>query len=128
MFAQTDWGAPLQGDALYLKQLVGADGHAGARPISTVKLLKAVALCELFGLPDCAAEVAIAYRQQLSGRIDVDNLLDLLTPDFQGRHLSYREYVNLFANNPQAFYPTTKKHSTRWAHRLRDNLKKLSSQ
>jgi FkbM family methyltransferase len=127
MFAQTDWGAPLQGDAFYLKRLIEVDGQAARDKISPVKLLKAVAICELWGAPDCAAELIVAYRRQLSGVVDVDRLLDLLTPDFHGRRLSYREYLDSFAHNPEVFYPATIKKKRRWTRRLRENLKKLTS-
>lgn len=126
-FAQTNWGAPLQGDAIYLSDVANPGREAEARQFSNTKLLKAVAICEIFGLPDCAAEVITSYRHQLSELVDVDKLLDLLTPDFNGRTLSYKEYIQLFSNDPQAFYPTAKKHRGKWARRLQTKFKKFSS-
>ena len=127
MFAQTNWGAPLQGDAIYLRDLANSSGQTEPRQFSNTKLLKAVAICEIFGLPDCAAEVITAYRRQLSEIVDVDKLLDLLTPEFNGRKLSYKEYIDLFSKDPEAFYPAAKQHRGKWARRLQRNLTKLSS-
>ena len=127
MFAQTNWGAPLQGDAVYLKDLANSGKQTAPRQFSNTKLLKAVAICEILGLPDCAAEILTSFRRELSEIVDVDNLLDLLTPDFNGRKLSYKEYLERFANDPEAFYPAAKKHSGKWARRLQSNLRHLSS-
>jgi hypothetical protein len=133
MFAQTNWGAPLQGDAIYLKDLANPGGEAEARPFSNTKLLKAVALCEIFGLPDYAAEVITSYRHQLSELVDVDKLLDLLTPELNGQKLSYKEYIEQFSNDPEAFYPQSGSpepsghKKNKWTRRLKTNIRYLSS-
>lgn len=128
MFAQTNWGAPLQGDAIYLRDMVSPGRETSARQFSQTKLLKAVAICEIFGLPDCAAELITTHQQLISASVDTDKLLDLLTPDFNGRRLSYKEYLRVFTENPEAFFPTTKnnRRSVKWVRRLQSNLKKLS--
>ena len=69
------------------------------------KLLKLVAIYEMFGLPDCAAELLAACREQLSHTVDVPFLLDLLTPEFDGRKLSYQGYLHLFSKDVTHFYP-----------------------
>lgn len=123
-FAQTNWGTPLQGDAIYLRNIVDRGENFELCQFSKNKLLKAVAICEIFGLPDCAAEVLIAYREQLSEIVNVDHLLNLLTPEFKGQKISYKEYIGLFSKTPEAFFP---KQRGKWARRFIRNLKKLSN-
>lgn len=101
---ETKWGAPLQGDALYIRD-VGASEQRLPFPMSTSKLLKLVAIYEIFGLPDCAAELLTVCRKQLSNLIDVDVLLDLLTPEFDGRKLLHQEYLESFSKDVTKFYP-----------------------
>jgi FkbM family methyltransferase len=127
MFAQTNWGAPLQGDAVYLKDLTHAEIKTAPRHFSHTKLLKAVAVCEIVGMPDCAAEILTTFHRELSQVVDVDKLLDLLTPEFNGRRLSYIEYLDQFAKNPESFYPASRGHQSKWARRLQQNFRQLSS-
>jgi hypothetical protein len=105
MPAQTEWGVPYQGDALYIRD-AARPGESGHPPeMSTNKLLKLVTIYEIFGLPDCAAELLTVHRERFSGVVDVDVLLNLLTPRFRGRKLSYREYLRRFSEDITSFYP-----------------------
>jgi FkbM family methyltransferase len=104
ILAQTQWGQPLWGDLVYLRDAAGS-GNDRHGTLSPVKLLKLAALFELFRLPDCAAELLLAHREALSALVDVDALLDLLTPPLHGEQLSYREYVAAFEADPTRFYP-----------------------
>lgn len=103
--AQTKWGAPFQGDALYVRDVAGPIEHRPPFPMSTDKLLKMVAIYEIFGLPDCAAELLTVWGEQLSHSVDVAILLDLLTPEVDGRKLSYQEYIESFSKDVTKFYP-----------------------
>jgi hypothetical protein len=103
--AQTKWGAPAYGDALYVRDVAGEIEHRPPYPMSTDKLLKLVTIYEIFGLPDCAAEVLTVWREQLSHTVEVARLLDLLTPDVDGRRLSYQEYIESFSKDVTKFYP-----------------------
>jgi FkbM family methyltransferase len=104
MLAQTTWGQPMWGDLVYLRDGVHPDGvKFGA--LSPLKLLKLAALYEIFTLPDCAAELLLERRADLSPLVDVDRLLDLLTPPLGDERLGYREYVAAFAEDPSRFYP-----------------------
>src|SRR5260370_20778915 len=85
MPAQTEWGAPLQGDAFYARDVVGEIGRSASRSWPTVKLFKLIALHQLFRLPDCAAEILLAFEKQLSQLVDVKHLLDLLTPELDSK-------------------------------------------
>jgi hypothetical protein len=101
----TKWGAPLQGDALYVRDVVGTLQQRPLFTMSTDKLLKLVAIYEIFGLPDCAAEVLTVRREQLSRAVDVATLLNMLTPEVDGRKLSYEEYIESFSKDVTKFYP-----------------------
>jgi hypothetical protein len=48
-------GRPLQGDALYLRDLASEEFHGFAERLSPQKILKAVLLFEMVGVPDGAA-------------------------------------------------------------------------
>jgi len=104
--AQTETGQVLWADALYLRD-AGAPGYGAAwnLDLPPAKLLKLACLFELFGLPDCAADLLQAHRDRLAGWIRVDAMLDLLTPTLGGRRLSFDEYNRLFDADPVAFYP-----------------------
>lgn len=106
ILAQTEGGQPIQGDAIYLRD--AASPHEGLlweRPLGPRKLLKLVGLCELFGLPDMAAELLVAKRPLLEPLVPVDALLDALTPPLNGQRLSYRDYVAAFRADPTVLMP-----------------------
>ena len=106
--AQTEFGRPLQGDALYVRDLASPEYEEFAAGLPSVKLLNLVCIFSAFNLPDCAAEVAQRYRQRLSRVCDVDHVLDLLTEQAQGaaeKPSSYREYMERFEAQDPMFYP-----------------------
>lgn len=106
MYAQTEHGQALWADALYLRD-PAAPGYlgTGGPELSPRKLLKLACLQELFCLPDCAAEVLLAFRAQLEPLLDVDEALDLLTPQDDGLPATYPEYVAAFERDPASFFP-----------------------
>lgn len=70
------------------------------------KILKLCCTFELFGLEDCAAEVLVTFADRIRPLVDVEHCLDLLTPPLpDGRIVSYREYLDVFDRNVEAFYP-----------------------
>lgn len=104
MLAQTTWGQAIWGDVVYLRD--------GGRPdlerfgaLSSTKLLKLACLCELFRSPDVAAEILVERRDALQPLVDVDRLLDLLTPPLRGKRVGYLEYIAEFEADPTSFYP-----------------------
>ncbi len=101
--AQTTHGQITQGDAFYLKDFVQMKKMG--KQIPTVQLVKMACLQEIFGLPDCAAELLLAFRDQLSSVIDVDHCLDLLTEDV-GLYKSYETHLQEFKKDPTQFYPS----------------------
>jgi FkbM family methyltransferase len=100
--AQTTMGQITQGDAFYLKDFVQM--KTMGKQIPAVQLLKMACLQEIFGLPDCAAELLVAFRDQLEGVINVDHCLDLLTADI-GLYGSYEKHLQEFQKDPTQFYP-----------------------
>jgi hypothetical protein len=68
-----------------------------------------MAIFAIFDLPDCAAELALKFRAQLSSRFDVDRMLDLLAAQEEGAvsgSTSYRGHLTRFAQNPASFLGT----------------------
>ena len=86
--AQTTTGQVIWGEALYLRDLAAADAARGWPP---AKVLKLASLMEVFGLPDCAAELLAHARSQLPGR-DVAGDLDLLAAAVAGRLVTFEQY------------------------------------
>lgn len=109
--AQTRFGRPLQGDALYIRDLGNPEHRGLAERLRPAKLLNLVAVFAAFNLPDCAAEIALVYRKALAGVCDVDRVLDLLAAQAQGdveRPLTYREYMDAFDRGDPMFFPGSK--------------------
>ena len=104
IMAQTVWGQPTSGDLVYLRDGAHPD-CARYGELSPMKLLKLACLYELFLAPDCAAEILVTHRELLSRFVDVERLLDILTPPLDGQAVSYREYLAAFAEDPTRFYP-----------------------
>jgi hypothetical protein len=100
-------GRPVQGDALYVRDLGSRVRREDAAALSDEKLAKTAALLALFTLPDSAAEILIVHRERLSRILDVDYALDLLTAEIQPDETyaaSYRDYIALFeADDPRVF-------------------------
>jgi FkbM family methyltransferase len=103
MLAQTDTGQAMWGDLVFLRDAVGP-GHERFGALTPTKLLKLACLYELFRVPDAAAELLVARRAEVEGLVDVDRMLDLLTPPLDGQQLGYREYLAAFAADPTRFY------------------------
>jgi hypothetical protein len=105
--AQTEEGQVLWADAFYLRDL-GDPDYETMWPVdlSAARILKMACLLEIHGLEDCATELLLKYRKSVSRLIDVDACLDMLTPAFQGRKMSYAEYIRAFEEQTAAFFPT----------------------
>jgi hypothetical protein len=107
--AQTESGRPVQGDALYVLDLGDPARSGAARALSAAKLAKLSAIYACFGLRDCAAEVLLTHRDRLADLLDVDEVLNLLAEEAQGRtdgrHVSYDDYIGAFQRDDPWFYP-----------------------
>ena len=106
VYAQTRFGQPYQGDAIYVRDLAAPYEHELAAAYSAEKLLKLACLYELIGLPDCAAEVINSFRERLVAYGDTEALLDALTPLLLGERLTYREYIEKFETDTRLFLPS----------------------
>ena len=80
LFAETRFGQPYQGDAIYARDLAAPDHQDLADVYPAEKLVKLACVYELIGLPDCAAEVRNRFRLRLAAFGDTEALLDALTP------------------------------------------------
>jgi hypothetical protein len=106
LFAETRFGQPYQGDAIYVRDLAAPHERERADAYPAEKLIKLACVFELIGLPDCAAEVLNRFRPLLTAFGDSEPLLDALTPPLHGEQLSYRQYVERFEQEPELFLPS----------------------
>jgi FkbM family methyltransferase len=105
-FADTHTGRACWGNTLFCRDVCLPDYEKRfGIALTPAKLLKLCCVHELYGFPDCAAEVLLQFRDRLQPVVDVDRCLDLLTPPLpDGRRVSYREYIETFRKTPAAFY------------------------
>ncbi len=112
VLAQTHGGQPIQGDVIYLRDAASEhDAWLWGAPLGPHKLLKLLALYEICRVPDMAAELLNVRRNVLSGLIDVDRLLDALTPLQDGKPQSYRDYIAAFRADPTMLLPKNRAHA-----------------
>jgi hypothetical protein len=104
--AQTLFGRPYQGDAVYLRDpmAAGTRGAAQCPPLSPQKVLKLACLFECFGLPDHAAELIKANENSLNLHCDPQALLDILAKEVDPSVSSYSAYIEKFTSDPTAYY------------------------
>ena len=108
LYAETHFGQPYQGDAIYMRDLAARYNHDVAAAYPVEKLLKLACIYELTGLPDCAAEVINRFDSRLAAFGETEALLDALTPPLLGEKLTYRDYISRFERDPQSFMPSAK--------------------
>ncbi len=106
VYAQTRFGQPYQGDAIYLRDLAAPHLAAQADDQPPDKLIKLACLYELIGVPDCAAEILNRFERRLDTFGDLEPLRDALTPLFLGERLTYRQYIDRFEREPHRFLPS----------------------
>ncbi len=106
LYAETRFGQPYQGDAIYVRDLAAPDQRELADAFAADKLVKLACVYELVGLPDCAAEVLNHFQSRLAVFGDTEPLLDALTPPLLGQRLTYREYISTFEQEPHLFLPS----------------------
>jgi hypothetical protein len=106
LYAETRFGQPYQGDAIYVRDLAAPEQQELATAYPDAKLVKLACVYELIGLPDCAAEVLNRFRPRLAPFGDTKALLDALTPPLLGKKLTYRQYIAKFEEEPHLFLPS----------------------
>lgn len=104
--AQTIFGRPYQGDAVYLRDpmALGTRGGPQSPHLSTHKLLKLACLFERFGLPDHAAELIKANAEMLSTLCSPQVLLNILANEVDPTIQTYSEYLQKFKLDPTSYY------------------------
>jgi hypothetical protein len=102
----TEFGRPLQGDAIYLRDAASPENVAWSSVQKPEKLLKLAALYSLIRLPDCAAEILVNFREQLASIFDIETGLDVLTDAARADHMptTHREYIAAFETDDPCFY------------------------
>ena len=105
-YAQTRFGQPYQGDAIYIRDLAAPHLRALAEDYPPDKLMKLACVYELCGVPDCAAEVLNQFHARLEPFGDLEPLLDALTPPLLGERVTYREYISRYESEPHLFLPS----------------------
>lgn len=104
--AQTLFGRPYQGDAVYLRDpmAAGTRGAPVCPALSPEKIVKLACLFECFGLPDHAAELISANAASLVTLCTPHELLDILATEVDPSVSSYEAYIEKFRCDPTAFY------------------------
>ena len=103
--AQTLSGPVVWGDALYFRDLAHPEYQGQWHyQVTREKVLKLVALYDVFGLPDCAAELLLAHPA-LTSEQEREHLLNLLVASagFSG---TYAEHMARFRTNVRTFFPS----------------------
>jgi hypothetical protein len=105
-YAQTRFGQPYQGDAIYIRDLAAPHLRALAEDYPPDKLMKLACVYELCGVPDCAAEVLNQFHARLEPFGELEPLRDALTPPLLGKRVTYREYISRYESEPHLFLPS----------------------
>jgi len=103
--AQTREGQVLSGDALYLRDLAAPGYPKQWETQAANKLLKLACLFEIFGLPDCAAELIATKRREMAQWMNVDEVLDCLAGQIHPGNARFADLDRLFSSSPKSFYP-----------------------
>ena len=104
--AQTVTGQVQWGEAVYFRDLARPDYeqmHGFAAGLE--KKIKLACLFELYGLPDCSAQVLDQLLQQTGDRF-FSTLLDELVSHYRGSRLSYSKFLEQFDADPKRFFPS----------------------
>lgn len=104
--AQTFEGPVAWSEAFYARDLAatGYDAIFGFHA-TPAKLAKLLTLFEIFGLPDCGAELLVERRAELSSILDVDAALDALARQMDKQCGGFAELNARFEKAPDSFYP-----------------------
>ncbi|MGH9645215.1 MAG: FkbM family methyltransferase, partial [Bryobacteraceae bacterium] len=104
--AQTMTGQIQWGEAVYFRDLARPDYeqmHGFAAEIG--KTVKLACLFELFGFPDCSAQILVQLQEQTGDRF-FSTLLDELVKNYRGSRLPYAKFLEHFDADPKSFFPS----------------------
>jgi FkbM family methyltransferase len=137
IYAYTTQGQIMDGDALYFRDLLIPANHNYQPPATVPQVLKLAAFFEIYCLNDCAAELILAHQDQLEGKVDCRALLELLTPEMDGKKMGYDAYLKryfdrqggVFADAPQSTVaPTGKAYASMEKEQLLAELTRIIAQ
>lgn len=96
--AQTVTGQVSWGEAIYFRDLGDPryEEMCGFEPTAE-DVLKLACLYEIFGMPDCSAELILKYREQIGSFGDPTELLDLLAREQSGRDITHAGLLQEFS-------------------------------
>lgn len=110
IFAQTETGQAGFCDALYMLDPVMDRRHFHRLCLDPSALLKLVIFYQAFGLADCAAELLVlAQKNDVLLGVDIDQLLDLLTPEHPYPGIGYQAFLSGFAAAPRLMFPSARR-------------------
>jgi FkbM family methyltransferase len=104
--AQTMTGQVQWGEAVYFRDLARPDYeqmHGIAAGLT--KKIKLACLFEIYGLPDCSAQILVQL-QELTGDRFFASLLDELVKHYRGSRMSYSRFLEHFDADPKRFFPS----------------------
>ncbi len=104
--AQTVTGQVQWGEAVYFRDLGRPDYeqmHGFAAGLA--KKIKLACLFELYGLPDCSAQILVQLQEQTGDRF-FSTLLDELVKHYRGSRMPYSKFLEYFDSDPKRFYPS----------------------
>ncbi len=97
-------GRPLQGDAVYLRDLTAPEMEKLAESYSADKLLKLAILFSMAHNPDSAAAILVKFRDRLSSLVDITQALDQLVVEAGWNNLTYQELRTRFEEDWEGLY------------------------
>jgi hypothetical protein len=104
--AQTVTGQVQWGEAVYFRDLARPDYeemHEYAAGLA--KKVKLACLYEIYGLPDCSAQILAQLLEQ-TGDDFFATLLDELVKTYRNSRLSYSKFLQYFDSDPKRFFPS----------------------
>jgi|SRR5689334_20096562 len=104
--AQTVSGQIQWGEAVYFRDLARPDYermHGFTAGIE--KKIRLACLFEIYGLPDCSAQVLSQLLEQ-TGDPFFSKVLDDLVAQYRGSRKSYSQFLQYFDSDPKRFYPS----------------------
>ena len=104
--AQTLTGQVQWGEAVYFRDVASA-GYQQMHGFSAglAKKIKLACLFEIYGLPDCSAQM-LAQLQQETGDPFFTGLLDELVAAYRGKRMPYSQFLESFDSDPKRFFPS----------------------
>ncbi len=124
IFAQTEFGQPVQCDLVYLKD--GASEYYNdffGKELTKQEVLKLACLYEIFKVPDLAAEILLLHKNKFDTDFKIIEPLNLLTKKItRDKNIDYKTYIENFQVNPSSFLPGIKENSENKINFLQDRL------